>query len=336
MINAAVAFKPVWPDTKKPGTESDISDSVLLLAGLLAASGLVELVLQRVVYRVGLHIPRDGAFRDAYHLTTLAGDFGFRLAAVFLLLACIAGVVWLLSRSDTFVTGLFLGALAVVNVLAWLLTLSWAPLLIAFTFVFMAVWLVGRHSPARDGGILFRIGVGAAGIALALGYYGSGMVELAGRPEPLDVATLQLASEALLLAAAFVTGWVAVSHGRKKVTWPIVAGVLMATVLFAGYAREPATVAITSLWAIGFTMSLPAVLYFAAFAAAVAAVLVWLPDASSRHLAIGAVLILIAGLQPQALHHSLTASLGLILLYSGPPGSGSGNKLEGDTPNAAS
>jgi hypothetical protein len=105
-------------------------------------------------------------------------------------------------------------------------------------------------------------------------------------------------------------------------------------VLVAAYLREPATVAITSLWAIGFTMSLPAVLYFAAVAAAVSAILIWFRDGGSRHLAVGVVLLFVAGIQPQAVHHSLTASLGLILLYSGPLGLSGRDPEEGDLPNA--
>jgi hypothetical protein len=305
-----------------------------LLTGLLAAIGLAEMLLQRVLYRVGLHLPRDGTFQDVYHLATLAGDFAFRLASVLLLLATLTVVVWLLSHRMTLVTGLLTGGLALANLLAWPLGASWAPALVAFSFVFATVWLVGRYSAAQSQGLWFVIGVGAASLALAVSQYGAGMSALAGRPEPFDVSDVQLASEALLVGATFAFASAALIRRRRTATWPIASGALLAMVLVAAYLREPATVAITSLWAIGFTMSLPAVLYFAAVAAAVSAILIWFRDGGSRHLAVGVVLLFVAGIQPQAVHHSLTASLGLILLYSGPLGLSGRDPEEGDLPNA--
>jgi hypothetical protein len=85
----------------------------------------------------------------------------------------------------------------------------------------------------------------------------------------------------------------------------------------AAYAREPSTVAIVSLWATGVTMSLPAVLYLAAFGAIVSAVYAWLPRPETRHLGIAAVLLAVSGLQPQVLHHEVTAIVALTLLSLG-------------------
>ena len=86
---AAIAGRPAgtagW-------TKAFQADLVVSLGTALALTGLAELFLQRVVYRVGVHIPREGAFLEAYRFATFAGDFAFRLAAALLLLTTAAAV----------------------------------------------------------------------------------------------------------------------------------------------------------------------------------------------------------------------------------------------------
>ena len=72
---------------------------------------------------------------------------------------------------------------------------------------------------------------------------------------------------------------------------------------------------------LGFTLSLPPVLYLAGFGAMTFAAVSWAERPDTRHLAAGLALLLVAGLQPQALHHGITAILGLVLLAT--PTSGS-------------
>jgi len=303
---AAIAGRPAgtagW-------TKAFQADLVVSLGAALALTGLAELFLQRVVYRVGVHIPREGAFLEAYRFATFAGDFAFRLAAALLLLTTAAAVVWLVSRRTTLVAGLFLALLGLVNLLAWPLASSLGLALAPLVFVFAAAWLVGRA--ARSGAsVALVLAVAAAALALALAQYRAGMTALGA--EPGGIATLQLISEASLLAAAVL---VAVAAGaRVRARWPAAVSALLTLILLAGYAREPATVAIVSLWAVGVTMSLPGVLYVAAFGALAFAAVSWASRGETRHLAVGVVLLFVAGLQPQALHHGITAFLGLVLL----------------------
>jgi uncharacterized membrane protein len=59
-------------------------------------------------------------------------------------------------------------------------------------------------------------------------------------------------------------------------------------------------------------------LYILGFGLVAFAALTWAPRAETRHLAIALALLLVAGLQPQALHHGLTAFLGVALLTARP------------------
>ena len=66
------------------------------------------------------------------------------------------------------------------------------------------------------------------------------------------------------------------------------------------------------------TLSLPAPLYIIAGAAAAFTLVSWSDDPSTRHLAIGFVLLVVAGVHVSVLHHNLTALAALALLAEQP------------------
>jgi hypothetical protein len=277
------------------------------VSGALAASGLCELFLQRIVYRVGVHIPRQGAFLEAYRFATTSGDFAFKTTAVLLALAVPLAFLWLLQRRSYIAAGM-LAALAAVNLAAWPLGLHDAVVAAPLVFAFGVVWVAGQG--VRSQSRLLSLMILAAAAALALSQYRAGMAALGDEPSRVDL--LQLASEVALIGAAVCAG-LAAGRARFSRRAALAGGALTALLLVA-YMREPATVAIVSLWATGVTMSLPGLLYIAGFGLVVFAALTWLRRPETRHLAIALALLLVAGLQPQALHHGLTAFLGVLLL----------------------
>jgi hypothetical protein len=282
----------------------------MTLAGALAISGLAELFLQRIVYRVGVHIPRSGAFLEAYRFATFSGDFAFRATAVLLAITSVVAVVWLAQRRDYPVAGL-LAALIGANLLAWPLGIVAGARLTPLVFAFGAAWLVGRTLARRRQPLLVLATV-SAGFVLALTQYRAGMTALGG--EPGGIAAIQLLGELGLL---LTTALIAAAAIRRPVSTPAaVMAALLTLALVASYARQPSTVAIVSLWATGVTMSLPGVLYILGFAGVAFAGLSWLRRPDMSHLAVALALLFVAGLQPQALHHGLTAFLGLIFLSS--------------------
>ena len=288
----------------------DAGPALMTLAGALAFSGLAELFLQRIVYRVGVHIPRSGAFLEAYRFATFSGDFAFRATAVLLAVTSVVAVIWLAQRRDYGVAGL-IATLIGANLLAWPLGIAAGARLTPIIFAFAAAWLVGGTLARRRQPLLVLATV-SAGFALALSQYQAGMTALGDQPG--SIATIQLLGElGLLVTAALITA----AAVRRPVSAPAAAlAALMTLALVASYTREPSTVAIVALWATGVTMSLPGILYVLAFAGVAFAGLSWLRRPDTSHLAIALALLFVAGLQPQALHHGLTAFLGLVLLSS--------------------
>lgn len=280
-------------------------------AGALALSGLAELVLQRVVYRVGVHIPREGAFLEAYKLATYTGDFAFRLTAVLLALTATIAVVWLVERRVTAMSGLALAGVLGANVLIWPFGAGINAGVVALMVAVAAAWVgAAAWAGRRDVAMVAT----SAGLALILAQLRTGLTALG--EEAASVSRLQAGSEIAVMAAAGLAAYAAYrSSPRMR---PALGAAALTVVLVAAYAREPSTLAIVSLWATGITVSLPPLAYLAAFALFAFAVLAWLQRPSTTHLAVGLVLLLVAGLQPQALHHGVTALLGLILLSAGP------------------
>lgn len=294
----------------RPGARH-LPQELTLLLGALAFSGLAELFLQRVVYRVGVHIPRQGAFLGLYEAATAAGDFAFRLTAVLLAAAALTFALWLMRGGTAPALGAVLVLLLAANFLAWPLGLGDAEV-VAAAFFLAGLAACLAVVAKRRGGAALQAAVAGAALALLLGQYRVLTAQLGVADG--GVATAQLASEAaLLLAAAFLFLAAAGAHRRSAALAAAVVGLLAA----AAYAREPATAAILSLWAVGVTLSLPPVLYLLGLVAAVYAAAAWLPAGERRHLGLGVLLLLVAGVQPEVLHHQLTALLGLTLLSLG-------------------
>ena len=289
-----------------------IPQYLTLFTVALAVAGLGELVLQRVVYRVGIHLPRSGLFLNVYEFATAAGDFAFRLTAVLVGVSAVALALWLARGRVNPLVGAVLLALVAVNLFAWPLRLEPASVVVAVLFaVGLAAVLAG--AARRPAPLALHAAVVGAALTLLLGQYRVLLGGLGVTGE--SVATAQLLSEVglLLTAAALVLATRGFEPSRHAVA--AAAGV---TILLAGaYVREPATVAIVSLWAVGVTMSLPAVLYLFALAGVTYAAATWLRREQTRHLGVAVLLLLVAGVQPEILHHDLTALLGLTLLSLG-------------------
>ncbi len=293
--------------------QATLDASLVALCGALAAAGLIELLLQRVVYRVGVHIPRSGLFLELYRFATWTGDLAFRFAAVLLVLATVGLALSLLRGRTHAALGFVLLAVLGGNLLAWPLGLGFAPGLVAVLFALGAAWAVGESVRQQSSHVL-RAGVALAGVTLLLGQYRIGLAGLGALPR--GVAEVQLASEVALLATAALLAAAAFAASRRRLA--LAASLVVTLLLVLAYVREPATLAIVSLWSTGVTLSLPPALYLAAFGGVIFAGVAWARSPSTRHLGIAIALLVVAGVQPQALHHDLTALVGLTLLSLGP------------------
>ena len=59
----------------------------------LVFAGMVDLLFERIVYRVGIHITRDPSVMSAYRRATAVGDGAFRYVMVLAVFAAIAAAV---------------------------------------------------------------------------------------------------------------------------------------------------------------------------------------------------------------------------------------------------
>jgi hypothetical protein len=281
---------------------------------MLAVSGLAELLLQRVVYRIGVHIPRDGTFLTLYETATWTGDFAFRLTAV--LAAVTAGLMVFLGLRHLAAgpaVAAFLATLLAADLLAWPAGLDAAPVVAGLTLTLGVAWLVGRAFAAGYPATL-KVGIAAAGLAVGLAQYRP-LSEGLGLPAG-PVGPLQATMEAAVLVAAALFALAALSLPGRR--FALGAAALVAVVAAAVYFRQPSTTAIVSLWATGITLSLPGPLYLAAIGALAFAATSWLRSAEHRHLGLALVLLTVAGVHPQALHYNLISFMGLALLALGP------------------
>ncbi|TAK53736.1 MAG: hypothetical protein EPO22_15700, partial [Dehalococcoidia bacterium] len=65
---------------------------------VLAIAGVIDLLFERIVYRIGIHIPKDESAMRAYRGATSVGDGAFRFVMVLAVFAALAVAVYLLRQ----------------------------------------------------------------------------------------------------------------------------------------------------------------------------------------------------------------------------------------------
>lgn len=260
---------------------------------LLWISALVELLLVRTFYRIGIFIPKRGAFPVVYRALTAIGSFTFNLSSI---LAAVAVAILAIAARRS-------GRTAIAWVLAAFLagaiyevfsrTLGVAPVVrLAFVLgVVAVVWPFLRGKAARTE----RAAVAAVTLAILSSSY-AGLVNdshfvAPGAPGPAGAAFAQLAGEAVAVAAAFLlfAAWVRRDGFRVL---PAVAGAFPALALLVAWKANGAITGILVLWTAGMRLYLPVWLYAIAMWAFASAAIGWLPTRPWRS---GALALLVAG-----------------------------------------
>ena len=287
----------------------------------LSLAGMVDLLFERVVYRIGIHIPKDGSVMSAYQGATAVGDGAFRYVMVLAAFAAVAAALHLVSsrHMDRRVMGAALLALVVVDTM----TIRWddARLGLAVNAQYggsLALLMGVAAGSARAWP--FRLAALSAGAALLAGQYPL----IAARAGDLTQSALPGVAASLTIAeAAVVTAPIMLfigahpwRHGTGRPA--LLIGAAAALAVGAAWLRAPSTVAILSLWGTGITMSFPAAVYVLALGAAVAATVAFVMEPGTRHLAVAMVLLLVAGVQPTVTQYNLAALLGMAILVLGP------------------
>ncbi len=136
-----------------------------------------------------------------------------------------------------------------------------------------------------------------------------------------DSALVRSGAEAALLAAPVLA---AISFAGGGTTRAVrIAGFVAAAMAAGLMLSRPGFSALLSTWALGATLGLPLIFYVAAAAASGMLAAGAVSDGRVRLIAAGIALLWVAGTAPTAVHHNLSALLGLFLITQGSIGDGS-------------
>ncbi|MDE3094872.1 MAG: hypothetical protein KGK07_02590 [Chloroflexota bacterium] len=291
---------------------------------VLALAGMLDLLFERIIYRIGIHVPKDASVMSAYQGATAIGDGAFRYVMVLAAFAAVAAALHLASsrQQDRRVIGAAILTLVVIDTM----TIRWDDphLGLAVNAVYGgALALLMGLAAGSARAWPFRVAALSAGLALLAGQYPL----MAARAGDLTQSALPGVAAALTIAEAAVVATPIMlfigAHPWRQGTGrtPLLIGSAAAIAVGAMWVRAPSTVAILSLWGTGVTMSFPAPVYVAALGAAVGAAVAFAREPGTRHLAVGMVLLLVAGVQPTVTQYNLAALIGMAILVLGPEAS---------------
>ena len=280
----------------------------LLIAATVAVAG--ELLVQRVLVRIAVHIPGAPVLRRPYEVVSTSGSTLFTAATLLVLLA-LALTAWRLAgRLRTPSAVVVLGALAAFPLAGVLAGVAGATsglefplaLLDAFALTVLGVLLLTTtRRRARLVGALVAAGL-LAGVA-------SAVVAALG----LAVATpLSAVGETVLLISALVAPLALLRGVAVRRREALVAAAVASVVVLLQMAN-PATIGILMLWGLGLTGSLFAPLYWGA-AGAIALAAVVLMRQRRMAMAIALLLIAMGGYGLHNTYQSTVQLLGLALL----------------------
>lgn len=284
-----------WPQAVAP-----------LVTATLAAAG-AELVLLRLISRVGVHIPAAGWARGAYTVAVALGNLVFPAATVLatgtlvvmglallrwwpaagvIALALPAGQLWLLARG----TGAETVALLEVLLAAALLAV---PLL----------------TPGAPRGVRLFLGLIAIGETLALVQAAVANLSAQGAPQlPLALAT---GGEVVMLLALLLLPVLVSPPAWDRAA--LVAGFGGALLVALALAANGSTTRILALWTFGIAMVAPSPLYGVAAGALVATMVAHARGGRLAHAA-GVALIALGGYLPGNSYQATLLLAGVILL----------------------
>jgi len=291
-------------------------DPLRVILSVLPIVVVIELVLMRTFYRVGIFIPRDGAFGTLYSALTVIGSFAFNLSSVL----AFAGVGLLGLRAlhrGRGATGVVLLAFVAGCLVAALPGASGTGPAVRVAFATGAVLLawpfVRGPAPPWE-----RLAVAASTTAVLLSSYAGGagdarrMAATAGGAP--GVVGAQLVGEALVVAASllFFAAWARERGVRPRA---LALAAFPAAALLVAWWANGAITGILVLWTAGLRLYLPVWLYGVALWAFAAAALGWLGDGSRR--AGGMVLLLAAGFLLESTYAQALMLVALSLLAGG-------------------
>lgn len=279
-----------------------------LLAVTLVAAG-TELVLLRLISRIGVHIPAMSWARDGYNATVAVGNYAFPLATVFA--AALLALLALAIARDRLLPAL--AALTLLGYEGWLLLTPDRPSSTALHGLVLAGALLAvTAAVVRDrltwGIMVFAGLVTGAGVLGQVQAASANLAAEGGRALPLGLVT---AGEVLLLGALLL---LPLLFAPAPWRWSAIAGGIVAALFVAGaLAGNGSTTRILAIWTFGLSMPAPALLYAVAAGTLTAtAIALWQCGRTAQ--AAGLVLLALGGYVPPSSYQANLLLAGLLLL----------------------
>jgi len=303
----------------------------------LLAAGLGELFLYRMLSRIGVHIPKEGAVLDVYNALVRTGSFAFNVSSIAVFLALALLTYGCVRRWDSrwplrAATPPLIAAFGAVSLLLAFVDegesakLAYGAFSAGLMIALAAIaWTDGRGDPGRKAIVALIVLAYLFAQYYSLSNQAYRALELTAAP-PLTARALEIA-ELMVVATALLAFW-RWSGVRAGLSWrpsPVqlgVAGLLVFAFLGAYRGEDSSTAAILSLWTIGLTLYLPLPVYaltLGLYGAALVACLgrarrdpAFVPDA----IALG--LLPVAGLTLDLTYQHMVALVALLLLVRAP------------------
>ncbi len=288
----------------------------------LAIAGVIDLLFERIVYRIGIHVPKDPSAMRAYRGATTVGDGAFRFVMVLAVFAAAAMAVHLLSQraAERRLAGFALVAVALLDTLTIRDSSAWLGMAVVVAYGGALALLFGIAAGSRLAWAM-RAAAASASLALLAGAYplfATRAHELSLAKLPVGAMPLTIAEAAILTTAVLLFVAARPWASRRRIV-ALGAGVGAAALVGVAAITAPATAAILALWGVGVTMSFPAPFYVVAFGAAVAAAVAFVLGDETRPLTVAIVLLAVAGLQPTVTQYNIPALIGMVILAFGAP-----------------
>jgi hypothetical protein len=277
----------------------------------LPVAALAELLLNRVFYRVGIFIPKQGPFRAVYAASTAAGTFALDLSSVLAIAALSLLALAGLRHADRR-TGVALA----VFVLAILLTraVGVEPLGPASRFAFsLAVLAVSVPFVRSVAEASQRALVAAVAVCFLLSTY-AGIGQAPGVDGAPGVAFAQILAEGLVVVAggSAFAAWARADGIRVR---PVLLAAPLAASFMAAWWANGAIAGILVLWTVGLRLYLWPWLYALALWAFAAAMIGWLQGRPRR--GVGLALLVVAGMLLGSTYQQALGLIALVLLTDG-------------------
>jgi hypothetical protein len=283
---------------------ASLSRLAIAFTSAAAIGGLVEVLVDRIASPAMVGVLGSSA-TTAISAVTWVGTLAVSVTAILVLLAVFVRAALAKDRHRVFAVAALIAVVA--TVMAGLVggtSLIFVHLSVSVAAVACLAMSVRRAS------VGYSIALWAVTLAVVAGQW-----SLTGLGIGPTIASRAVGEAALVLAVVLFALAVFRSsrHGLASLLG-LVAGGGIALVSLASD-QTP----LVALWATGVMLWLPSLAYVVAAAAAGYLLVTWLSDRTTRYLAAGLVLLLVAGVEPTLVHHSVTALLALVTLGAKAP-----------------